>query len=422
MEESPPLITSSKYLLPDELQNLIQSRLSQPVKLRDVNSNIKIKIIANDTVNVPHIAPLSKYKILGQLYDVDHRTNDLDDRNMYRITNENLLTTFLYGHLPDLYKSHPMTTFDETKLFIGATLTCVSRIESLSTCFFKGCTNYGSLATEHLAALLYTNDYRFGIIFDVFPFCVLLEVEEGSTKKEPFLSVRATPFSHLLGAMDYILHNIPQTTPQNINAPFVPFRLDKKNYIGGGMYGSVFNIPTVPSLVVKVIDITFDYPGNSEYGSQVFALNETLILSYLKNRQFKHAPQLESFGFFNGIYFYIIMSKVKGEEPKTNDELKDCARVLNELHELGFIHNDAHLGNLKHQFPDKCTLLDFGFAQSMTEYSPKNLKMKIKNDQVPDDINFDSPLRGSAPTRGKNTMSTNSDDPRIKRTKSFYIK
>lgn len=340
-----------------KLYNLIAEHLCSVRLVRRRENNLEISVVHHKPLGPVAINTPDTYPIVGKL-----------SRRVNNKVREALLKTYLYHNITFLEQSHPTTTFNE-KPFLGAERTCFARIETLGTCFLLPCLEDSpwkkdeNFVFEHYACLLYTNDYRYGIVLsDPFPECFLLELN--------VQTLHVTPCPHLLSAMKQILTARPITPPRNLKAPHLPFVLDLKNFLAGGGQGAVFTLPNMPRFVVKIMDITFDSSGQNTLVASNHALKEALILSYLKLRNFKHVPQLESFGYFNGLFFYIIMTNVPGERPRTMAQVEECERALQELHQLGIVHGDLHAGNFKHQFPNNCSILDFGLASLMSEYTP----------------------------------------------------
>lgn len=158
--------------------------------------------------------------------------------------------------------------------------------------------------------------------------------------------------------------------------------------LGSGTQGSVFQVDS--NMVVKIIQIGFPSVSQSDlHYEERSALNETLIMYYLQSKNFKHAPRPIKFGFFNGVFFYILMTKVNGHVPATKYDYQLCQESVEELHQMGVLHSDLHADNLLiRETQSDCILLDFGYARLISERN-KNPSNRIfsESTQRPPPIN-----------------------------------
>lgn len=226
-------------------------------------------------------------------------------------------------------------------------------------------TLFEHLPLFHYACVLFTNNISTGLVLvpSLFPNCVCIQRTNNDDLRPKY---HVQSYESILDALRDIKPN-QETLRQNICSPRLPFTVFQNKLLGQGGQGSVYEVDN--NRVVKIIQICFPQVQIDRGFAERQALNETLIMFYLTVKKFRYAPQPISFGYFNGIYFYILMSKVVGKVPTHSSDFALCQQSVSELHEMGIVHNDLYPANLL--IRDKttgCFLLDYGLSQTTSEF------------------------------------------------------
>lgn len=208
---------------------------------------------------------------------------------------------------------------------------------------------------KHFACLMRTNNINNAIVL-IYPFprCLTIKIDMTDNCLIDFYA----------SIMDAVMHIKMQPKPSPVISLNANIILNSAEILGRGKQGAVFNIDD--NNVLKLIDISF--PGIMgtviPLISETNAIKEVLILYYLQSKKFAFAPAPKAYGYCNGLFFYILMSKITGGRAESKD-YNQCLLSVEEMHRLGVAHLDLHPGNLLTNRLG-CFLLDFGFAESMS--------------------------------------------------------
>lgn len=256
--------------------------------------------------------------------------------------------------------------------FVGGDKVVVATLPEIKTVIlaprYTTYTHEPVLPIFHYACLMFTNNYSHGIVLvhGAFPKCAHLHL----VGKKCFVLY----YESILDALDEAQERGAARGRADLflSAPRLPFAVERGKLLGEVGQGVVFDVDD--DRVIKIIEIGFPHTIRQEYDLrrlERFALNEALIMFYLQSKNFPHSPRALSFGHFNGIYFYIEMSKVKGSPPGSDKDYALCKESVGELHKMGILHNNLHAGNLlMRENKTGCILLDYSFSGPMSEYLP----------------------------------------------------
>lgn len=234
------------------------------------------------------------------------------------------------------------------------------------------------LPITHYASIMFTNNYVHGIvpIAESFPKCAHIHLIDRTCYVQYY--------DLILDVFDVIektpkIYNPLYDNDINIiNAPSLPHVIRRDSMIGAGVQGSVHQLDD--KRVIKITNLALPSGFATDYDLNMGerdAINEVLIMYYLKSRKFKHSPAPLSFGYFNSIFFYIIMERIDGKQPADEADYELCQRSVDELHKMGVLHTDLHAGNLLiRDTKTNCILLDFGFA-NLKNKLPESFKDEI---------------------------------------------
>ena len=212
----------------------------------------------------------------------------------------------------------------------------------------------------------YTNNYcgAIGIIPAMFPHCVLLVRGKSDSKQFTYFALR---FERIF---QWLSENKSNMSGCCLNADFGYGKLCFNMSLGNGQGGAVYALDA--NKVVKIID--FYYGGanildaEDESDMEKLAFREALIMYRLKDLGVRNVPVILDYGYVNGIYFYIIMTKLP-ERKSGNKNYEQCQAVFNDLSSVaGVVHGDLHSENVI-LTSEKCYLLDFGRAQVKSAFS-----------------------------------------------------
>lgn len=235
------------------------------------------------------------------------------------------------------------------------------------------------LSIVHYASLMFTNNYVHGIvpIANAFPKCAHIHLIDRTCYVQ-YYDLILDVFD-IIAKLPKIYNPLLANNINIVNAPsLLPLEIRRDNKLGSGAQGSVFKLDA--SRVIKIIPLVAPSIFSPDYDLSMGerqALNEVLIMYYLKSRKFKHSPAPLEFGYFNSVFFYIIMERIDGKQPADDSDYALCQRSVNELHKMGILHTDLHAGNLLiRDTKTNCILLDYGFAHPKN-HLPDSVKDEI---------------------------------------------
>lgn len=293
------------------------------------------------------------------------------------------------AHLFSFLETNNVRLEDQDTKFVGGYDLLLCLFPSMRMAIFSarylihyanGISNTPLLPVSNYACVLFTNNYEHGIVLLKFPKCAHIHLIGTQCFVQHYESIldAIDSIKQMTVSKSHSPHNAttPMPPPRYLNAPTLPFKIALDNMLGSGTQGSVFMVDK--DRVVKIIQIGFPSVSQSDlHFEERAALNETLIMYYLQSKNFQHAPRPLKFGYFNGVFFYILMTKVDGHQPATNSDYRLCQESVDELHQMGVLHTDLHAGNLLiREKQSNCILLDFGYACLISE----------RPDDVADDV------------------------------------
>lgn len=246
---------------------------------------------------------------------------------------------------------------------------CIKAFPEISTAIFSNCDK------KEAAALLISNQYDIGLIAKSFTEAVCLRRYEG-VKGHHFAVTNLSNFFFFLKHIPiksrkegFYIHKL-STHPH-----ILPSILNSSQLIGEGSSSLVYGFD---NHVIKIMDISNPEDERSSY-------REVCALLSLQTKV-DFTPRLIDYGYFNGVFMYIIMSRVRGEKVTNKlinklgiDRFKD---IVKKLYNAGYDTNDITARNMIYSSTeDKLYVYDFGLA-SRTNESLEHTGLSFLEDEL----------------------------------------
>lgn len=342
----------------NELADAI-NQISATKFIDNAKSNLDIKIIQNKTVHIRQTLAKPEYNV------------ESIDSNSY---NDILLKTLL---LPYLRANLVLLQPKDDPYFLGAARVAVQTIPDIKTVIYFPFVNSKkkSLPFYQYACLLYTNNYSHGIVHlpNDFPQCAHVRIID----KKCYIDY----YECILDALLTIQQEKVVQPLSYLNIPSLPFKLKRDAILGKGGQGNVYDIDDKRVVKIFQVGLPVVLHRTDPFVEEHDATKEALILFFLQLKKFPYAPEPFSFGYFNGVFFYIEMSKIKGVKPENKTDMLACREALDELHKLGIIHSDIYPNNLLiREKKTGCLLIDYGLARLASEFDKSEASMRFEDD------------------------------------------
>lgn len=325
-------------------------------------------------IDIPR-TPIVRQNITFELFpseiDFPHVKTD-ETSKRFKVSDQYSLKSLVISIIEDYYGGSYREDWHD-KFFLGDPLATISPYKIVF--LPMNTSRSGEIEKKNwypVMCAVHMNNYlaAVGIIPELFPECALI------------VRKKLTSFVYFTADFESILKwtsTLPPSLPSDLGClnANIPYNICRSMLIGIGSGGAVYELPG--NKVIKIID--FCYGGQflltmepDARDVETLALREALILYRIKDKQVPNVPHILDYGYMNGIYLYIIMTKLPARDESKKD-FDQCTQVISDIATMAdIIHRDIHPGNVILSRDNKCYLLDFGLAQVRSAFMPSTTK------------------------------------------------